>query len=48
VTVQDPRVRGTSAVGSRCPTTTGEDTANRKDLLCAVVNCKVCELARVI
>jgi hypothetical protein len=43
--VQEPRVRGTSTVGNRYQTTTGDDTAERKDLVRAIVNCTVCELA---
>jgi hypothetical protein len=43
--IRVPRVRGTSVVESRCQTTTGEDKADCEDLLRAVVNCRVCELA---
>jgi hypothetical protein len=32
--VREPRVRGTSAVGSRYRTTTGEDTTNRRLRAC--------------
>jgi hypothetical protein len=35
----DPRSRGTF---------TGEDTADLEDLVCAVVNCRVCKLATVL
>jgi hypothetical protein len=42
--IREPRVRRTSAAGSRYQTTTGEDTADWKDLVRAVVNCRVCEL----
>jgi hypothetical protein len=35
--VREPRVRGTSAVGSRYQATTGEDTADWEDLVHAVV-----------
>jgi hypothetical protein len=45
--VLEPRVRGTSAVESRYPTTTGEDTGHWEDLMHAVVNCWVCELVIV-
>jgi hypothetical protein len=34
-----------SAIGSHYQTTTGEDTADPKDLLRAVVHCGVCEIA---
>jgi hypothetical protein len=37
--VREPRVRGTSAVGSRYQATTCEDTADWEDLVRAVVNC---------
>jgi hypothetical protein len=40
-TVREPRVRRTSAAGSRYQATTGEYTAHLKD----AVNCRVCELA---
>jgi hypothetical protein len=43
--VREPRVRGTSAVGSRYWTTTGEDTADWKDLVRVVVNFRVCKSA---
>jgi hypothetical protein len=43
--VWEPRVSGTSAVGVRYQATTGEETADWKDLMRAVVNCRVCELA---
>jgi hypothetical protein len=36
---------GIDGVGSRYQTTTDEDTADWKDLVRAVVNCRVCELA---
>jgi hypothetical protein len=42
--VREPRVRGTSAVRSRYQATTGEDTADWKDLVRDVVNCRECEL----
>jgi hypothetical protein len=45
---REPRVRGTSAVGSRYQITTGEDTADWKVLVRAVVNCRVCELATAL
>jgi hypothetical protein len=38
-------VKGTSAVGSRYEATTGKDTAKCEDLVLAVVNRRVCELA---
>jgi hypothetical protein len=41
--VRKPSIRGTSAIGSRY-WTTGEDTADWEELVCAVVNCRVCEL----
>jgi hypothetical protein len=44
-TVREARTRGTSAVGSHYQKKTGEDTEDWKDLRCAVVNCKECELA---
>jgi hypothetical protein len=47
-TVREPRGRGTSTVGSRYQATTGEDTADWKDLLRAVVNCSVCELTTTL
>jgi hypothetical protein len=43
VIVWEPRVRGTSADGSRYQAVTGEDTADRKDIACAVVNGRMCE-----
>jgi hypothetical protein len=43
--VPEPRVRVTSAVGSRYKTTTGEDAADWEDLVRVVVKCRVCELA---
>jgi hypothetical protein len=43
-TVREPRERGTPAVGSRYQATTGEATADREDLVRALVNCTVCEL----
>jgi hypothetical protein len=43
--VQKPRVRGTSATGSRYRAMTSEDTADRKILVRAVLNCRPCELA---
>jgi hypothetical protein len=46
--VLEPRVRGTSAVGSHYRATTGEDTADWEDLIRAVVNHWVCELARAL
>jgi hypothetical protein len=46
--VREPRVRGTSAVECRYQITTGEDTADRKDLVRVVVKCWVCELAIVL
>jgi hypothetical protein len=36
---------GIYGVESRYLVTTGEDTADREDLLCAIVNCIACELA---
>jgi hypothetical protein len=36
--VREPRVRGTSAVGSRYQATAREDTADWKNLVCAVIN----------
>jgi hypothetical protein len=44
-TVREPRVRGTSAFGSRYRARANEDTAGWEDLVRAVVNCSVCELA---
>jgi hypothetical protein len=38
-------VRGTSAIGSRYQTMTGEHTADWEDLVRAAVYCRVCELA---
>jgi ribosomal protein L37AE/L43A len=43
--VRGCRVRGTSAVGSRYQATTGEHTASCEELVRAVANCRVCELA---
>jgi hypothetical protein len=43
--VREPSVRATSAVESRYQALTGADTADREDLVRAVVNCRVCELA---
>jgi hypothetical protein len=44
--VWKPRGTGTSAFGSRYQATTGEDTAEQtEELVCAVVNYRVCELA---
>jgi hypothetical protein len=43
--VPEPRVRGTSAVERRYQATAGKKTADCKDLVRAVVNCRVCELA---
>jgi hypothetical protein len=43
--VREPRVSGTSAAGSRYQTTTSEYTVDWEDLMRAVVNCEVCELA---
>jgi hypothetical protein len=43
--VREPRVRGKSAAGSRYQITSGDDTADRKDLVRALVNCRVCKLA---
>jgi hypothetical protein len=43
--VQEPRVRGMPAVGSCYQTMTGEDIADWEDLVHAIVNCRVCELA---
>jgi hypothetical protein len=48
VMVQEPKVRGMSTIGSRYQTTTGEDTADWKDLACAVVNCRLRELVTVL
>jgi hypothetical protein len=36
---------GSHGVGSRYLATTGQNTADWKDFVCAVVNCRVCELA---
>jgi hypothetical protein len=47
-TFQEPRVRGTSTAGSSYQLKTGKDTANWKDLVRAVVNCRVGELAIVL
>jgi hypothetical protein len=46
--VLEPRGRGKSRVGSRYRATTGEDTAVWEDLIHAVVNHWVCELARAL
>jgi hypothetical protein len=43
--VREPGVRGTSAVGSRYKTTTGEDIADWEDFVRAPVKCKECVLA---
>jgi hypothetical protein len=44
--IREPRVRGTSAVGRRYQATTGEDTIHTgKDLVCDVVNFRMCKLA---
>jgi hypothetical protein len=43
--VWESRVRGMSAVESRYQATTGENTAHWEDILRAVVNCRVYELA---
>jgi hypothetical protein len=43
--IRESRVSGTSAVGSRYQTTTGEKTADWNDIVRAIVNCRVCELA---
>jgi hypothetical protein len=43
--VREPRVRGTSAVGSPYRAMTGEVKGERKDLTLVVVNRRVCELA---
>jgi hypothetical protein len=45
VIVRETRGRGAFAVGSRYQATSGEDTADWENLLLAVVNCRVCELA---
>jgi hypothetical protein len=37
-----------SAVRSCYQATTGEVTADREDLVCAVVNCRVCELVMAL
>jgi hypothetical protein len=42
------RERGTSAVESRYQATTGGNITECEDLVCAVVNCRVCELAIVL
>jgi hypothetical protein len=47
-TVREPRWRGTPGIGSRYQTTTGEDTTDWDDLVRAVANCGVCELATVL
>jgi hypothetical protein len=44
---REPRGRGTSAIESRYRATTGEDTADWKYLMRAVVNCRACELPSV-
>jgi hypothetical protein len=44
-TVLELRRRGKSVVGSRYQATTGEDNAHTEDLVHAVVNCRVLELA---
>jgi hypothetical protein len=46
--VWEPRVRETSAIGSRYQKTYGEDTADWKDLVHAAVNCRGCELVIVL
>jgi hypothetical protein len=43
--VRKPRVRRRYVAGSRYQATTGEDMADWKDLIRAVVNCVVCEIA---
>jgi hypothetical protein len=45
--VRKSRVRGSSAVGSRYQTTV-ENTADWEDIVRAVVNCRVCELAKAL
>jgi hypothetical protein len=42
--IREPRVRGTSSVGSHYQVTTGKDTTDLKHLVRAVVNCRMCEL----
>jgi hypothetical protein len=44
-TVRKPRIWETPAAGSRYQATTGEDTADWEDLVCAVLNCRMCEWA---
>jgi hypothetical protein len=46
--IRESRVTGKAAVESRCLATTGEDTADSKDLMRVVVNCRVCGLAIVL
>jgi hypothetical protein len=46
--VREPQGKGTSAVGSRYQTTTGEDTADSENLVRTVVNCRMCELVIVL
>jgi hypothetical protein len=46
--VREPRVREMSAIGSYYQTRTGEDTTDWEDFMCAVVNCRVCELVVVL
>jgi hypothetical protein len=42
---REPRGRGTSSIEGRYLATTSEDTTDWEDLVGAVVNCRVCELA---
>jgi hypothetical protein len=39
---------GIYSVGSRYHPMTGEDTAGSEDLVCGVVNCRVCEFATAL
>jgi hypothetical protein len=45
---KNERMEAEDIVGIRHQATTGEDIADREDLVHAVVNCRVCELATVL